>query len=193
MQSYDVSKPTCLQTDWCKDGLGYLLLQKHCSCTEESPICCKGGWKLIYAGSRFTKPAESRYSPTEGEALALKWALKHSRLFTLGCPNLLVAVDHKPLLGIFNSRDLSSISNPRIQNMKEDTLAWRFKIVHVPGKWTRGPDALSCQAHPATIASCLSVIREVQAEEEEEFITPDLICHAAAIHAISQLGSVPST
>ena len=146
-------------------------------------MCCKDGLKLIYAGSRFTKPALSRYSPTEGEALALKWALQHSRLFTLGCPDLLVEVDHKPLLDIFKDRDLSSITNPRIQNMKEDTQAWRFKMVHVPGKWTRGPDALSRQTPPTTIASCLSVIRETPSEEDE-VTAPDFLCHVAAIYAV---------
>ena len=102
VKSFDLTKRTCLQTDWCRDGIGYLLLQKHCDCEMDTPICCKDGWKLIFAGSRFTKPAESRYSPTEGEALAVSWALHHSRMYTLGCDNLLVAVDHKPLLGIFN-------------------------------------------------------------------------------------------
>ena len=191
VQSFDINKPTCIQTDWCKDGLGYLLLQKHCACTEESPVCCKEGWKLIYAGSRFTKPAESRYSPTEGEALALKWALQHSRLFTLGCPNLLAAVDHKPLLGIFNNRELASISNPRIQSMKEDTLPWKFKIIHCPGKWTRGPDALSRQrrAETESVAASLLIIRESPIIEED-ITTPDMVCHAAAIHAISKLGSI---
>ena len=75
--------------------------------------CCTDGWKLIFAGSRFTKPAESRYSPTEGKALAVAGALNHSKMFTLGCTNLVVSVDHKPLLGILNDRDLGNINNPR--------------------------------------------------------------------------------
>ena len=124
VKSFDITKRTCLQTDWSKDGLGHLLLQKYCTCAEDSPVCCKEGWKLIYAGSRFTKYAESRYAPVEGEALALAWGLEHSRIFTLGCNDLLVAVDHQPLLGIFNDRELSSIKNPRLQSIKESTLAW---------------------------------------------------------------------
>ena len=192
VQAFDVNKTTCIQTDWCKSGVGYLLLQKHCSCAEENPLCCKDGWKLVYAGSRFTKPAESRYSPTEGEALALKWALQHSRLFTLGCPTLIAAVDHKPLLGIFNNRELGSITNPRILSLKEDTLPWKFKIIHCPGKWTRGPDALSRKQNfkPDSIASCLSIIREESSSTEMVEVTPDMRCHAAAIDAISKLGSV---
>ena len=52
-------------------------------------------------------------------------------------------VDHKPLLGIFNDRDLGSITNPRLQNLKESTLGWNFTIKYNPGKWHKGPDAVS--------------------------------------------------
>ena len=155
VKSFELGRRTCIQTDWCKHGIGYLLLQKHCKCPDKNDVrCCHDGWKLIYAGSRFTKDAESRYKPTEGEALAVAWGLEHSRMFTLGCEDLLVSVDHKPLLGIFNDRDLGSIKNPRIQNFKEATLAWKFNIAHNPGKWQKGADAVS--RHPAPIlAACI--------------------------------------
>ena len=51
-------------------------------------------------GSRFTSGAESRYAPIEGEALAVVDALRKARHFTLGCTDLIVAVDHKPLLSV---------------------------------------------------------------------------------------------
>ena len=41
VQIFDKSKPTVLATDWCKDGLGFWLLQKHCSCSGMKPFCCK--------------------------------------------------------------------------------------------------------------------------------------------------------
>ena len=188
VQSFEISRPTCLQTDWSKDGIGYVLLQKHCQCTINSPICCKEGWKLIFAGSRFTKPAESRYAPIEGEALALAWALDHSRMYTLGCPNLLVAVDHKPLLGVFNDRDLQSIKNPRLRSFKEDTLAWRFSIIHCPGKSTCGPDALSRQK----IASSLVAIRDVAPDQvlDRHSESADRACQVSSIQTISKLRSV---
>ena len=87
--SFDTKRHTCLQTDWSKDGIGYLLLQQHCNCDSNNiPTCCPTGWKLIYAGSRFTTPTESRYAPTEGEALVI-WSLHHSRMFTQGCNHCL--------------------------------------------------------------------------------------------------------
>ena len=145
VQSFEPNRRTCLQTDWCKHGIGYLLLQKHCSCPHPNLVtCCPEGWKLIYGGSRFTNPAESRYSPTEGEALGVTWALHHSRMFTLGCDNMFISVDHKPLLGILNDhRDLQSIDNPRLQRLKESTIGWKYHTVHNPGKWHRGADAMS--------------------------------------------------
>ena len=85
---YDINRMTCIQTDFSKQGLGYLLLQKYCNCgLEKAPLCCTDGWRLVFAGSRFTKGAEQNYAPTEGELLAVAWALGHSHIFTKGCPN----------------------------------------------------------------------------------------------------------
>lgn len=95
---FQLGRPTCLISDW--SGIGFWLAQKHCSCPSESPICCKSGWKIVLVGSRFLKPAETRYSVVEGEALAVAFALHKSRHFTQGCPNLVVVVDHKPPLKV---------------------------------------------------------------------------------------------
>ena len=125
-------------------GLGYLFLQKHCSCEpKNNPPCCPERWKLVYAGSRFTSECESGYSPTKGEALVVSWALDNGCLFVLRCTNLIVATDHKPLLGIYKVRELNTIPNPRLQSFKEKTLAYRFSIHHCPVKWHQCPDAVS--------------------------------------------------
>ena len=47
-------------------------------------------------GGRFTSPAESRYSPIEGEALAVAEALYKLNYYVLGCPTLIKATNHKP-------------------------------------------------------------------------------------------------
>ena len=109
---FDMSKPTCLATDWCRQGVGFFLMQKHCSCKASpvTPTCCTGGWKLVFAGGRFTTPCESKYSPVEGEALAIVVALYKTRYFVLGCDNLVVATDHKPLLKVFGDRQLTVLS-----------------------------------------------------------------------------------
>ena len=148
VRCYDVSRVKCLQTDWSTEGIGYLLLQKHCSCDlSKAPVCCHNGWKLVFAGSRFLKDAETRYSPTEGEALAVSWSLDHARIYTLGCENLIVSTDHRPLVGILNDRNLESIHNTRINSLKEKTLRYHFKLQYNPGKWHRAADAFSRYPH----------------------------------------------
>ena len=70
-------------------------------------------------------------------------ALDKARHFVLGCSNLIIAVDHKPLLKIFGDRSIDQISNTRLRNIKEKTLRYRFRMVHVPGVRNKTPDALS--------------------------------------------------
>ena len=97
-------------------------------------------------GSRFTHPAESRYAPIEGEALAVADALDKARHFVLGCKHLTVAVDHRPLLKIFGDRSLDHICNTRLRNLKEKTLRYHFKMVYIPGAKNKTSDTLS--RHP---------------------------------------------
>lgn len=41
--TFDVNKPSCLTTDWSKEGIGFLRLQRHCSCLTHIPTCFKTG------------------------------------------------------------------------------------------------------------------------------------------------------
>ena len=143
VRMFQLGKPTCLGTDWSRIGLGFVLTQKHCQCSTIKPDCCKDGWKIVFAGSRFTTGAESRYHPVEGEALSTAWGLHKTRYFTIGCDNLILCVDHKPLVKILGNRELNDINNTRILNFKEKTLRWRFKVLHVPGKKHKVADATS--------------------------------------------------
>ena len=106
-------------------------------------------------------------------------------MYIMGCPDLLIAVDHKPLLGVFNNRDLQSIKNPRLRSLREDTLACRFTVTHCPGKWTCAPDALSRQK----IAPFLVAIREGQSEFSH-CESADNACRVASVQVINTLKSV---
>ena len=163
---FDPSKSTCLATDWSKTGIGFWLFQKHCRCPRIAPFCCRSGWKPTLVGSRFTHAAESRYAPVEGEALAVADALDKTRYFVLGCRDLLVAVDHKPLLKLFGDRSLENIPNARLRNLKEKTLRYRFRMVHVPGVRHRAADGLS--RHPTGIPCYLPLEDDVAAGETTE-------------------------
>ena len=134
VEIFDPTKLSCLRPDWSKQGIGYFLSQKHCDCESSIPGCCEHGWKITLAGSRFLKPAESRYAPVEGEALAIAWSLEHTKFFTQGCDDLIVVTDHKPLVKLFTDRSLDQITNSRLFNLKQRTMPWRFTVKYMAGK-----------------------------------------------------------
>ena len=74
---FDSKRVSCLATDWSKKGTGFWFLQKYCTCEVITPVCCSTGWKIVFAGSRFTHPAESRYAPIE--ALAVVYGMESAR------------------------------------------------------------------------------------------------------------------
>ena len=144
VRSFKLNAPTALATDWSKLAVGCWLTQKQCTCEKIVPGCCPNGWQTIFATSRFNTPEVSRYHPIEGEAYAASWALERCRLFTLGHPQLYLAVDHKPLLAILGpNQDLSDLINPRLMNFKLKSMAYRFTTIHIPGKQHVVPDTLS--------------------------------------------------
>ena len=147
VEIFDLERRTCLRSDWSKSGIGYFLSQKHCKCAQLLPGCCDYGWKITLAGSQILKPAETRYAPVEGEALAIAWALEQTKYFTQGCDNLLVVTDHNPLGKLLGDRTLDEISNSKLFSLKQRTLPWRFSIGYMPGKGNCFSDAIS--RHPA--------------------------------------------
>ena len=137
---------------------------------------------MTLVGSRFTHSAESRYAPVEGEALAVAEALDRAQHFVLGCSDLIVAVDHKPLLKLFSDRCLEDIPNPRLRNLKERTLRYRFRMVYVPGTRNLASDALSRHPlgprtqsrlhlqddHQGPDNNCITLTGEIQTNQQSE-------------------------
>ena len=64
----------------------------------------------------------------------------------MGCDDLVVVVDHKPLTKLLGDRTLDEISNPRLFRLKQRTLPWIYKIEWLPGKTNAFSDATS--RHP---------------------------------------------
>ena len=183
---FSLDKVTCLRPDWSKKGIGYFLLQKHCSCQEVLPSCCPSGWKVTLAGSRFLSGAEERYAAIEGEALAIAWGLEQTRYFTMGCKDLIIVTDHKPLLRIFNDRTLDEIPNMRLFRIKQRTLPWDFVVKYMPGKTNTAADAAS--RNPTSCAEVSSFssprILSLQDATEESFVT-ELMSNMEDIASIS--------
>ena len=94
------------------------------------------------------------YAPVEGEALAVAWSLEQTRFFTMGCDDLIIVVDHKPLVKLLGDRRLDEISNPRLFRIKQRTLMWNFKMKYQPGKSNHVADAIS--RHPNKYAELTS-------------------------------------
>ena len=78
VQIFEMNKRVCLRPDWSNKGIGYVLLQKHCSCIARLPDCCADSWRIVLAGSRFLSTTESRYAAVEGEALAIAYGLEQT-------------------------------------------------------------------------------------------------------------------
>ena len=166
---YDRARPTAAITDWSKDGIGFVVVQQYCSCvSSETPLCCKGGWRLALCGSRHLTQAEAGYAPIEGEALAVAWCLRKARLFLLGCPSLLLVTDHRPLVGLLGDKALTEIVNPRLFRLKEQTLQFKFTIRYLPGKKNCAADFLS--RYPSMKMSP-DVMDEEQGEELSVAVT----------------------
>ena len=85
-------------------------------------------------------------------------------MYTLGCSDLLISANHKPLIGILNDRDLHTIKNPRIQakdtdgnilgiHWKKEEDATGFPLVEFymggPGGPPFGPPFTGFQAPPS--------------------------------------------
>ena len=114
-------------------------------------------------------------------------------MFTLGCPNLILDVDHQPLKGVLNDRSLDSIDNPRLLKLKERTLPYSFEIIHVPGtsNVVRAADTLS--GYPVSNeriddeevqSSCAFAVSQAA---DIESITWDKVKEAASLDEDSQI------
>ena len=179
VEIFDITRKTCLRTDWSAQGIGYYLSQKHCDCSSPSPNCCVDGWKITLAGSRFLHGPEQRYAAIEGEALAVAWSLEHTKYFTQGCDNLLIVTDHQPLVKILGDRTLDEIANTRLFRLKQQTLPWKFSIMHLPGPSNKAADATS--RYPSTTSEKDITSHRLSDEDSAEECFNAAIAHETAI------------
>ena len=110
--------------------MGFLLLQMHCtSHTEEIPVCCLDGWRIVFAGRGFCT--------NEGEAVAIVRALDKYRIFIIGCSNVIGVTDHEPFTEVFGDKDLCKIHKPCLFKFKKKLLRYFFTIQHRLERGTR--------------------------------------------------------
>ena len=90
-------------------GLGAVLVQRASKTEPFRPVMYK---------SCSLKDEETRYSPTEREALAIRWAVKKLRHYLLGAPVFHIVTDHRPLTYMFHK--LAGDLPPRVEKFVMD-------------------------------------------------------------------------
>ena len=66
-------------------------------------------------------PSDQEDGMHQGEALAVAYSLEQTKFFTLGCDNLIVGVDHKPLTKILVDLTLDERVDTRLFHLKQRT------------------------------------------------------------------------
>ncbi len=125
LRFFDPSKQAVIQCDASSTGLGAVLLQDDQPCA--------------YA-SRALSDAETRYSQSEKELLAICYAAEKFEYFIYG-KKTLVHSDHRPLQAIF-LKPISS-TTPRLQRMLIRLARFHLEVKYKAGKTMYVSDALS--------------------------------------------------
>jgi transposase InsO family protein len=133
----DPAKQYVIQTDASAFAIGGFLAQHQLD----------GSLRPIAYWSRKLNGAETRYSATERELLALVEAVDEWRVYVEGSPHaVLLRSDHRPLMWLNNKPELSS----RLFRWIERLDGHSFRIEHVAGKANSVADALSRRADLST-------------------------------------------
>ena len=128
---FDSKKPTVVEADSSSYGLGGCLLQEH----EE-------GLRPVAFCSRSLSNTEQRYAQIEKECLASVWACEHFDRYLMRLDSFTLYSDHKPLIPLINSKDLSETPF-RCQRMLIRLLRYKPVAIHQPGKMMVTSDTLS--------------------------------------------------
>ena len=156
LKLYDVSRPTKLRVDGSKlNGVSCVLYQQHGE-----------NWHPVTCGSRYLTPAEKNWYPIENEMLAVTWGCRKMNMYLQGLPHFLVETDHKPLIPILNTKQLTEMS-PRIQEMRMKLLRYTFTADHVPGAKMEDADALSRAPHEQPTDADIMMDEEISCHVNE--------------------------
>ena len=123
LHHYVVGRETELVVDMSDKGLGAVLLQRASKREPYRPVVYK---------SRSLKDPETRYSATEREALAIRWAVKKLYRYLVGAPRFKIVTDHRPLRFMFHKKcgDIP----PRIEKFIMDIQEYDYEVEYRPGK-----------------------------------------------------------
>ncbi|XP_042873506.1 uncharacterized protein LOC122254087 [Penaeus japonicus] len=156
-QPKDVKQSSTLATDASTLGLGAALMQKT-----------NGRLRPIAFASRKLNSAETRYSATDLESLAVVWALKHFRELILGY-DIEVLTDHRPLCHLLAE---SKSPSGRQARWIDTLLEFNPVIRYTPGASNKVADSLS--RIPVSHLDVLDA-DDLRTKQREDVLYKDLI------------------
>jgi hypothetical protein len=158
------SLPFILTTDWSKVAIGAVLSQVDPETGFDHPISFK---------SRLLSSAERNYSPTEGECLALVWAIQKFRVFLDG-RHFTVYTDHQALQWLDTKRH----QNSKLERWALKLQEFDFTIKYKKGEENLVADCLSRCIHISHIHACAvsPVWPEYVKEQKQLDLIPCVIC-----------------
>lgn len=125
-------------------SLGAALLQES----------AEGMWQPVAYASRKMTETEMRYGQIEKEALAITWACEKFDFYLVG-RTFEIETDHKPLIPLLGSKDLSDLPL-RVQRFKMRLMRYDYTIFHTPGTGMFIADLLS---RPPTVRDMVKIQR----------------------------------
>ena len=97
---------------------------------------------IAYAGTSFNE-AQQKYSPTDRELAAIRFAVNHFKHYLYG-HRFIIRTDHQPLLYLHRMKRFDN----RLHRTMEDLNIGQYELEYLPGKSNTVADALSRAAYP---------------------------------------------
>jgi hypothetical protein len=129
----DYDRPFHIATDASQTGVGGVLFQPSSDNEFITPT------NIVAICSKKLQPHQQRWSAYKKELYGVVYSLRKFHTYVWGRHDLVVHTDHKPLIHIFSSSQLS----PALQQWLDVILDYYFDIVHRDGILNIVPDQLS--------------------------------------------------